>query len=177
MNLILLPISYAEKINRFANEDKVTQVVCWIYCTNTGLNFMKILHGYFSIHDEFNYLIEMTKSATSINFSISKNQKAASTPEIIEIPYIKQLTKAQTPKKKTDWDYVSQLSIKGVGEDAPNKSKEATSFIAKHSVEIKTGSYTHYDDGKFNEFITLWEHHLNLLADLNPTDKNRFLSQ
>lgn len=174
MNVVLLPITYTEKLNRFAGEDKVTQVIAWIYCTNTGLNFMKILHGYFSKHDEFNYLIEMTKSATSISFSISNNQKAALTPELIELPYIKQLTKTQLAKKKTDWGYVSQSSIKGVGEGVPKKLKVKFVFEAKHAVEINAGSYSHYDDGKFNEFITLWQYHLNLLTDLNPTDKSLY---
>jgi hypothetical protein len=174
MNVVLLPITYTEKLNRFTGEDKVTQVIAWIYCTNTGLNFMKILHGYFSKHDEFNYLIEMTKSATSISFSISNNQKAALTPELIELPYIKQLTKTQLAKKKTDWGYVSQSSIKGVGEGVPKKLKVKFLFEAKHAVEINAGSYSNYDDGKFNEFITLWQYHLNLLTDLNPTDKSLY---
>jgi hypothetical protein len=174
MNVVLLSIRYAEKLNRFAGEDKVTQVIAWIYCTNTGLNFIKVLHSYFSKHDEFNYLIEMTKSATSISFSISSNQKVPLTPEIIDVPYIKQLTKTQSAKKKTDWDYVSKSSIKGVGEGVPKKLKVSFLFKAKHAVEINTASYTNYDDGKFNEFITLWQYHLNLLADLNPTDKSLY---
>ncbi len=177
MNVVLLPITYAEKLNRFAGEDKVTQIIAWVYCTNTGLNFIKVLDGYFSKHDKFNYVIEMTKSATTINFSISNNQKASSTPEVIDIPYIKQSTKVQLANKKNNCDYVSQSSIKGVGEGVPKKLKIDVSFKAKHAVEINTGSYTNYDDGKFNEFISLWEFHLNLLADLNPTDKSLRLSE
>jgi hypothetical protein len=174
MNVVLLPISYAEKLNRFADEDKVTQVVAWIYCTNSGLNFMKMLDGYFSKHDVFNYSISMTKSDTSISFSISSSQRVPLTPEIIDVPYIKQLTKAQSTKKKTDWGYVSQSSIRGIGEGVPKKFQVELFFEAKHAVKINTASYSHYDDGRFNEFITLWKHHLNHLADLNPTDRDLY---
>jgi len=173
LNVSLLALTYKEKSPRHAGQSHAIRLLLFVHCNNSSMNFIKPLEKFLHIDEKITYSIEIIKNSELVTINILNDQSIINGK--IEIPYKNQSGKTTIPKiKKDDWGFISDSTLKSFGEDVPNNFQTKTMHLALKATPFNTGSYKAFDEGKFEEQLTLWNYYLNLFADLNSEDKKLF---
>jgi hypothetical protein len=172
LNISLLALTYKEKLPRYDGQSHAIRLLLFIHCNNSGMNFIKPLDKFLHIDEKVTYSIKVIKNTELVTINILNDQNIINGR--IEIPYKNQSGKAIISKiKKNDWGLIGDSTLKSFGADVPNSFK-TTMHSALKATPFNTGSYKAFDEGKFEEQLTLWNYYLNLNADLNSEDKKLF---